>query len=68
MKQEELDRLRAEVFRDPGLAARLRGTDPSRFTEEVLRLAAERGIPLTAADVDGAMLVARREWTLRWIR
>ena len=68
MARDELYRLRAEVFGDPELAAHLRRTDPSRFTEEVLRLAAERGIALTAADVDGAMLVARRAWTLRWIR
>lgn len=68
MAKDELDRLRAEIFGDPGLAARLRRTAPERFAGEVQLLAAERGMALTAADVDAAIFAARREWTLRWIR
>jgi hypothetical protein len=68
VSKADLDRLRADVFLDPELAARLRRIDSAHFADEVCRLAGERGLDVTAADVDHATAAAQRAWMLRWIR
>lgn len=66
MSREGLEALRARVFDDARLAARLRAVEPERFTDAVLRAAAKAGCDVTDGDLDAAIERARREWILRW--
>jgi predicted ribosomally synthesized peptide with nif11-like leader len=66
MSAEGLEALRARVGDDPSLARRLRAAEPERFTDALLRAAAEAGCDVTAGDLGAAIARARREWILRW--
>ena len=67
MSAEGLQALRERVLDDPELALRLFRVEPERFTNEVLRAAADVGCEVTEADIDGAISMAQRAWHLRWI-
>jgi hypothetical protein len=60
--------LREEVYRDPGLALRLRRAEPGAFAVDVLRLASETGLDVDEADIAAEIVSARRAWALRWIQ
>lgn len=56
------------VVADPVLQRRLlRVPERVAFVAEVVAVAAERGIVVTEADVDGAIDSARRAWLQRWV-
>jgi hypothetical protein len=62
-----LDSLRACVYADPALVRRLHGLTGERFSDEVVRVAAELRRDVTADDVGTAIAQAREAWMLRWI-
>lgn len=65
---EWLDALTAAVVADAALRDRLLAVpERSAFVAEVVAVAAERGLPVTADDVDLAIVAARRAWLSRWV-
>lgn len=68
MGVDGLDRLVATVLADPALQERLLAV-PERpaFVAEVVAVAAERDLDVTAADVEAALAAARRAWLERWV-
>jgi hypothetical protein len=62
-----LEALRGYVYADPNLVRRLHGLTGERFSEEIVRVAAELRCDVTAADVRTAIAQAREAWMLRWI-
>jgi predicted ribosomally synthesized peptide with nif11-like leader len=68
MSEEQLEQFRRAVLESPALQARLRETpDRQSFVALMLRLGAEHGYQFTAAEVEGAISAARREWYERWL-
>lgn len=66
MSQASLEQFRELVLHDPALQSQLRETPDQRaFIEQMLRLGAERGYEFTAAEIEAAVLAARRVWTRR---
>lgn len=66
MSQDGLAALRAHVAGDEACAQALSALPPEAFADAVLRLAAERGFDVTAADLGAAMVQAQRAWQMRW--
>ncbi|HEX9994319.1 MAG TPA: Nif11 family protein [Acidimicrobiales bacterium] len=68
MGGDGLERLTAAVLADPALQQRLLAV-PERpaFVAEVVAVAAERGLDVTPADVEAALVAARRAWLERWV-
>jgi hypothetical protein len=61
-------RFRAAVLEDPALQERLRAIDDwEPFTAEAVAAASERGIELTADDVDTERSQALLGWLTRWV-
>jgi hypothetical protein len=60
--------LRARVHADFALAQRLARVEPERFASELVEVAAELGIDVTAQDAEAAVLRGRVEWMQRWLR
>ena len=67
MSAEGLDALRALVAADDEGARNLASLHADSFADAVMRLAAERGLEVTAADIDAARTQAAHAWNLRWI-
>jgi hypothetical protein len=67
VSQDGLAALRAYVAADEACAQALSTLPTEAFAEAVLRLAAERGCEVTAADLNAAMVEAQRAWQMRWM-
>ena len=64
----DLERFHALVLADADLFGRLLGSGGrAEFTARVCRLAAERGLTVSPAEVDAALSAARRSWLERWV-
>jgi len=59
--------LRALVAADEDCARGLASVPDEACAEAVLRLAVERGLDVTPADLDAARAQAAYAWNLRWI-
>jgi hypothetical protein len=67
MTTENFNRFKDLVLSDLELQGELSAIDDrGRFVDRVVELANERGVPIERADVDEALLAARRSWTDRW--
>ena len=66
MSQDGLAALRAYVAGDEACAQTLSALPTQAFSDAVLRLAAECGFDVTAADLDAALVEAQRAWQMRW--
>jgi hypothetical protein len=67
MTTENFNRFKYLVLADLELQGELSAIDDrGRFVDRVVELANERGVPIERADVDEALLAARRSWTDRW--
>jgi predicted ribosomally synthesized peptide with nif11-like leader len=69
MPQQDLERFRQFVLRDPALQEQLQGIrDRDSFVALVLQLGQARGFIFTVDDVTAAMQCGRRVWMERWIQ
>ena len=68
MSERDFDALKACVHEDFTLALRLRRSKPGALVPELLALAEERGLEVTADELESAIANGRREWIMRWTR
>lgn len=68
MGGDGLAALRELVLADPALHDRLLAVpDRPAFVAAVVAVAAERGLAVEGADVEAALVAARRSWLERWV-
>lgn len=66
VKQEDFERFRDQVLRDPALQEQLwQMEDPAAFVRRVVQLGQENGYSFGAAEVTAAMQASRRAWIER---
>jgi hypothetical protein len=67
-EQENLRDFRQMVLADRALHEQLRATsNEGEFIELAVRLAIERGCPITASALQAAVAQKRRDWLERWL-
>jgi Nif11 domain len=68
MSETPLEQFRALVLADPELEQALRGAaDRKQFVALAADRAQQNGCALAAADIEGALNAAARDWMLRWL-
>jgi nitrogen fixation uncharacterized protein len=68
MSETPLEKFRALVLADPVLEQELRAAaDRKQFVALAADRAQQNGCALAAADIEGALNAAARDWMLRWL-
>lgn len=68
MSQENFEKFRQLVLREPALQKRLRATtDREAFINETQQAGAEYGYSFTTEDVAEALRAGQRAWIERWL-